>query len=93
MTSSPILVTGAAGLISGRLAARLVAEGVAVIATDRRAAEAPTGVRWATVDLQDGPALAELMRDAQVGAVVHAGAISGPMVAASDPYQVMSVNV
>jgi nucleoside-diphosphate-sugar epimerase len=33
------------------------------------------------------------MRDAQVDAVVHAAAISGPMVAASDPYQVMSVNV
>jgi UDP-glucuronate 4-epimerase len=34
-----------------------------------------------------------LMRDAQVRAVVHAGAISGPMVAAGDPHQVMWVNV
>ena len=31
MTSAPILVTGAAGLIGGRLVSRLVADGVAVI--------------------------------------------------------------
>jgi nucleoside-diphosphate-sugar epimerase len=41
----------------------------------------------------DGPALGALMREAKVGAIVHAGAISGPMVAAGDPHQVMSVNV
>jgi UDP-glucuronate 4-epimerase len=89
----PILVTGAAGLIGGRLVARLLAEGATVIATDRRASETPPGVRWTTVDLMDGPALAALMRDAQVENVVHTGAISGPMVAASYPHQVMSVNV
>jgi UDP-glucuronate 4-epimerase len=89
----PILVTGAAGLIGGRLVARLAAEGAAVIATDRRASETPAGARWATVDLMDGPALAALTRDARVGRVVHAGAISGPMVAAGDPHQVMSVNI
>jgi UDP-glucuronate 4-epimerase len=93
MTSGPILVTGAAGLIGGRLVSRLAAEGADVIATDRRAAEAPRGARWVTVDLMDGPALTALMRDAKVVAVVHAGAISGPMVAAGDPHQVMSVNV
>ena len=48
---------------------------------------------WATVDLLDGHALQTLMREARVGAVVHSGAISGPMVAAGDPHQVMSVNV
>jgi UDP-glucuronate 4-epimerase len=93
MTSGPILVTGAAGLIGGRLVNRLAAEGTDVIATDRRAAEAPPGARWVTVDLMDAPALVALMRDARVSAVVHAGAISGPMVAAGDPHQVMSVNV
>jgi nucleoside-diphosphate-sugar epimerase len=93
VTTGPILVTGAAGLIGGRLVGRLVAEGPAVIAMDLRAAEAPSGVRWVTVDLMDGPALTALMREARVGAVVHAGAISGPMVAAGDPHKVMSVNV
>jgi UDP-glucuronate 4-epimerase len=93
MTSGPILVTGAAGLIGGRLVSRLAAEGADVIATDRRAAEAPPGARWVVVDLMDAPALMALMRDARVGAVVHAGAISGPMVAAGNPHQVMSVNV
>jgi UDP-glucuronate 4-epimerase len=93
MTSGPILVTGAAGLIGGRLVSRLVADGVAVIATDQRAVETPAGTRWATVDLLDGPALGALMREAKVGAIVHAGAISGPMVAAGNPHQVMSVNV
>lgn len=88
----PILVTGAAGLIGGRLVGRLAAEGAAVIATDQRATAPPAGVRWATVNLMDGPALAALMREARVGGVVHAGAISGPMVAAGDPHQVMSVN-
>jgi UDP-glucuronate 4-epimerase len=80
-------------LIGGRLVSRLVADGVAVIATDQRAVETPPGARWATVDLLDGPALGALMREAKVGAIVHAGAISGPMVAAGNPHQVMSVNV
>ena len=93
MTSGPILVTGAAGLIGGWLVSRLVADGVAVIATDQRAVETPPGACWATVDLLDAPSLLALMRDAQVRAVVHAGAISGPMVAAGDPHQVMWVNV
>jgi nucleoside-diphosphate-sugar epimerase len=75
------------------IGSRLVAEGTDVIATDRRAAEAPPGARWVTVDLMDSPALVALMRDAGVCAVVHAGAISGPMVAAGDPHQVMSANV
>jgi nucleoside-diphosphate-sugar epimerase len=93
MTSGLILVTGAAGLIGGRLVSRLAAEGADAIATDRRGAEAPSAARWVTVDLMDAPALLSLMRDAQVRAVVHAGAISGPMVAAGDPHRVMSVNV
>jgi UDP-glucuronate 4-epimerase len=93
MTSGPILVTGAAGLIGGRLVGRLVAEGVAVIATDKRAVETPPGARLATVYLLDGPALTALMCEAKVSAVVHAGAISDPMVAAGNPHQVMSVNV
>jgi UDP-glucuronate 4-epimerase len=80
-------------LIGGRLVNRLVAEGADVIATDRRAAEAPPGAGWVTVDLTDAPSLLALMRDAQVRAVVHAGAIAGPMVAAGDPHQVMWVNV
>jgi nucleoside-diphosphate-sugar epimerase len=93
MTGGVILVTGAAGLIGGRLVRRLVEEGAAVIATDREAVEAPPGVRWVTADLLDGPALLTLMREARVGAVVHSGAISGPMVAAGDPHKVVSVNV
>jgi UDP-glucuronate 4-epimerase len=93
MTSGPILVTGAAGLIGGQLVSRLAAEGAEIIATDRRVAEAPPGARWVTIDLMDGSALTSLMRDARVSAVVHAGAISGPMVAAGDPHQVMAVNV
>jgi UDP-glucuronate 4-epimerase len=93
MTTGPILVTGAAGLIGSRLVSRLAAEGADVIATDRRVAEAPRVARWVTVDLMDGGALTALMREARVGTVVHAGAISGPMVAVGDPHQVMSVNV
>jgi UDP-glucuronate 4-epimerase len=64
-----------------------------VIATDRQAVETLPGVLRATVDLLDGPALQTLMREARVGAVVHSGAISGPIVAAGDPHHVMSVNV
>ena len=64
MTSGPILVTGAAGLIGGRLVSRLAAKGADVIATDRRGAEAPPGAGWVTVDLTDAPSLLALMRDA-----------------------------
>lgn len=48
----PILVTGAAGLIGGRLRGWLAAEGAAVVATDARSAAA-RGARWEAVDLAD----------------------------------------
>jgi nucleoside-diphosphate-sugar epimerase len=93
MTGGAILVTGAAGLIGGRLVRRLVAEGAFVVATDARPAEAPAGVRWETLDLENRSVLTALMRDARVEAVVHAGALSGPMVAPGDPHRMMAVNV
>jgi nucleoside-diphosphate-sugar epimerase len=47
MTGGAILVIGAAGLIGGRLVRRLVAEGAAVIATDRQVVEAHSEARYA----------------------------------------------
>jgi nucleoside-diphosphate-sugar epimerase len=47
MNGGAILVTGAAGLIGGRLVRRLVAEGAAVIATDRQVVEAHSEARYA----------------------------------------------
>ena len=93
MTVALSLVTGAAGLIGRSVVRRMASEGRALIATDAHDAIAPTGVRHEVADLTDRAAVAALFQKYTVDTVIHCGAISGPMVAAGDPYRVMAVNV
>lgn len=81
-----ILLTGAAGLI-GRAVLRMLRErGDRVIAIDRIGGETIT-----VCDLTEVHRLHELAAEAT--ALVHCGAISGPMVARDNPYLIVQSNV
>jgi UDP-glucuronate 4-epimerase len=86
-----ILVTGAAGLIGRRVAEMLIADGRAVLATDRIALGDGT-VPIEPADLTDAAALDALVRRAAAG-IIHCGAISGPMLGRDDPASTIAINV
>jgi nucleoside-diphosphate-sugar epimerase len=88
-----ILVTGAAGLFGHPLAKRLAAAGRRVVATDLRAPDEPLDCRFVAADLRDAGAIAQIIEREKITRVIHAGAISGRMVAPTEPHRIMSVNV
>lgn len=88
-----ILVTGAGGLVGEAVARRLVDMGRPVIATDLQAPTRALECPFVTADLRQPHAIEKIMSDHGVRSVVHAGAISGGMVAPNDPYRIVMVNV
>jgi nucleoside-diphosphate-sugar epimerase len=92
MTDAPILVTGANGLIGHALLRRLARTGPAAIASDQRH---PDGIAqpFVAADLRDRAALDALVGAHRPAAIVHAGGLSGPMVAPDDPALVFDVNL
>jgi len=88
-----ILVTGAAGLVGYSVVHRLVREGSEVVATDSRPPPESLDCRFVEADLRDSMAMSAIFADHRIRKVVHAGAISGSMVAPDDPLRVMTVNV
>jgi dTDP-4-dehydrorhamnose reductase len=70
-----VLVTGAGGLVGGRLAAILHAKGFDVLATYRSAAP-PSGPRSIRIDLADDRVLSRLLDAERPEAVVHAAALA-----------------
>mgnify|MGYP002403882160 CR=1 FL=1 len=87
-----ILVTGGAGLVGMALRQRLQADRRAVIAADV-VDHGRCDSELVLASLTDEKALAELFAGRAVEAVVHCGAISGPMLAKDDPALVVEVNV
>ncbi len=87
-----ILVTGAAGFIGRPVAAALRAQGRAVVGTDVVAPDDP-GFPFVPADLADADALAALIAAQDVQAIIHCGAISGPMLARDQPALVVAVNI
>jgi nucleoside-diphosphate-sugar epimerase len=85
---SRVHVTGANGFIGGAIMRKLRDDGHQVTGSDR---EGGDGVR--AVDLRDRGAVLALIEAAEPEVVVHAGAISGAMVANGDPALVFDVNV
>jgi nucleoside-diphosphate-sugar epimerase len=81
-----ILVTGGAGLIGGSVKRALEARGEEVVAIDRIPGD---GVEVA--DLTEVHRLHELVDSAT--AIIHCGAISGPMVAPDNPHLVVQSNI
>lgn len=70
-----VLVTGAAGLLGGRLATRLAARGFAVVAVRHDAPPPPT-LPALTLDLTDQIALGAALDASRPDAVVHAAVLS-----------------
>jgi dTDP-4-dehydrorhamnose reductase len=86
-----LLVTGASGLLGGRLAA-LLSGAYEVLGTIREGA-APPGVSPVTVDLRVGAALEEALDRAQPEAILHSAAIADPDRCERDPEEAFAVNV
>jgi UDP-glucuronate 4-epimerase len=87
-----VLVTGGAGLIGMAVRARLAAHGHAVVPTDindfgRGDAELEL------VSITDRTALEDVIVRHRIEAIVHCGAISGPMMAVGQPLLLVDVNV
>jgi nucleoside-diphosphate-sugar epimerase len=87
-----VLLTGASGFLGRTIAPRLVAAGHRTIGLDPTPAADPA-VRHVMDDLSDPVRLAALFAAERVTHIIHAGAISGPMVMADAPERVMAINV
>ena len=83
-----IVVTGAAGRLGRRVVQLLVDQNKEVVATDQLAAD-DLPAKFARCDLMDAKAVEGVLRDAE--AVVHMGAIPGPM--RVDPRVIFDNNV
>ena len=94
-----LLVTGAMGHVGYEIVRQAAARGIAVVAQYRhgfRAADAAAlgaGVIWRHCDLDDGAALAGLVRDIPVQACIHAAAISNEAYARPNPLAAIGTNI
>ena len=86
------LVTGSAGLVGHAVRRRLEAAGVGVVPVDRDRWSFD-GVEEVACDLGDRDAVDRLVAAERPSVIVHAGGVSGPMVAADDPVRIVDVNV
>ncbi|MDQ0393340.1 NAD-dependent epimerase/dehydratase family protein [Labrys monachus] len=88
-----ILVTGAGGLVGHAVCRMLAAAGRPFTAIDVGTGE-EEGFRIAAVDVRDVHRLYALAdREGPFGAVIHCGALSGPMLARDNPVLVHDINV
>lgn len=89
MSADTVLVTGASGMLGSGIVARLRAEDVPVVATDRRA----DGPDVLACDVTDAARVDELVVGHGITSIVHCGAFSGPMVARDRPAAIVEVNI
>lgn len=87
-----VLVTGAAGFIGNRVAKALLARGHRVIGTDMLAPSQDPGFAFHVADIRDTLCLAPLIGK-DCDSIIHCGGISGPMVLADNPAEVMDINI
>ena len=91
---SSILVTGASGLIGGRIAARLSERGIDVIGIDARPPKMPDiPYSFITADINDTHRLHAATMRKPLEAIVHCGGISGLMVARDNPFLICETNI
>jgi nucleoside-diphosphate-sugar epimerase len=87
---SLVLVSGASGFVGAAVTRALRAAGTPVLAIDIRG-DAAAGV--VPCDLLEAHRLHELVGDRALGAIVHCGGISGPMLRADRPALVAQTNI
>ena len=92
MASGAVVVTGAAGLIGFGVAARLAGAGRAVIGTDRIQPREAADFPSVDAELSDIHKLHDIC-GGDVAAIVHCGAVSGPMLGRDNPRAVIETNV
>ncbi len=94
MTPQNVLVTGSSGFIGDPVARALAEMGRQVIGLDPappgREIPGVTSVRGKLGNVRQ---MSELLRSKEIDTVVHAGGISGPMLARDDPYLICEANV
>lgn len=90
--SRTVLVTGAAGLIGNAVRIFLEERGDRVIAVDR-IAQTEEGKKLTICDVADVHGLHGLASKNAIDAVIHCGALSGPMMARDNPFAMVSVNI
>lgn len=86
-----VLLTGAAGFIGRRIGQALSGKGVKVIGTDVVVPE-DLGFEIHRADVRDLARHASLLAQG-CDSIIHAGGISGPMVLADNPAEVMDINI
>ena len=92
MASGPIVVTGSAGLIGFGVASRLAREGRSVVGTDRIQPREDGGFPSTDAELTDVHKLHAIC-SGDIAAIVHCGAVSGPMLGRDNPRAVIETNV
>jgi nucleoside-diphosphate-sugar epimerase len=87
---SLVLVSGASGFVGAAVTRALRAAGTSVLAIDVRG---DTAAGVVPCDLLEAHRLHELVRGRQVGAILHCGGISGPMLYADRPALIARTNI
>ncbi len=87
-----VLVTGGAGLVGMNLRLELARRGHEVIATDITAFDRDDP-ELVQMPLDDVDSLETVVKEGRIEAIVHAGAISGPMMLRDDPAAIVRTNI
>ena len=89
MADSVTLVTGASGFLGKAVMKLLAEQKQRAIGLDPRSSATTQVVD----DLSDRTKLIKLLANEKITHIIHAGGVSGPMVMADDPVEVISINV
>jgi UDP-glucuronate 4-epimerase len=93
MMNQTVLVTGVEGMIGYAVAKRLRDKGWSVVGMDQRLESARTlGVPVYKAELRDTHAIYGVLREHPCDAIIHCGAISGPMLVRDNPILVFESN-
>ena len=91
---APVLVTGANGLIGYEVVRRLAAAGRRIVAADRTLSEVGRLTHDAVpLEIGDRHRLHEIAARFEIGAIVHCGGVSGPMLGRDNPAGMFDINV
>ncbi len=90
-----VLVIGACGMIGGQVIELLLSRDESVVGFDARppSDDIIGGIPFVRGDLNDAPRLYGTLKRHGIRQIVHAGAISAPMMEADNPYLVCQTNV